>query len=83
MRIYQNGDRCPCCGQELQDKSPEWLELFSMTISILGLEPLPAPELEHVDFQRPPDAGLQPVNPPQPMSKTDTLRKAWEARLDG
>ena len=35
-----------------------------------------------VDFQRPPDAGLQPVNPPQPMSTSDTLRKTWEVRLN-
>lgn len=68
MYNYQNGDRCPCCGEKLRDKSPEWLELFSRTVEILGLEPLPVPEIQPADFHRPPDAGLQPVNPPQPTS---------------
>ena len=75
MHMYQNSDRCPCCGQGLQDKSSEWLELFSLTASILGLEPLPVPEIQPVDWHRPPDAGLQPVNPPQPMSSRVTKKE--------
>lgn len=75
MYIYKNGDRCPCCGEKLHDKSPEWLELFSRTVEILGLEPLPEPEIQPADWNRPPDAGLQPVNPPQPMSSRVTKAK--------
>ena len=75
MYVYQNGDRCPCCGERLHDKSSEWLELFSLTTSILGLEPLPVPEIQPADWNRPPDAGLQPVNPPQPMSSRVTKKE--------
>lgn len=41
MYFYRNGDRCPCCGQELKDKSEDWLFLFSCTVNALGL---PTPE---------------------------------------
>ena len=36
MMIYRNGDRCPCCGTVLQDKSREWLLEFSATVWALG-----------------------------------------------
>ena len=41
MYFYKNGDRCPCCGQELKDKSEDWLFLFSCTVNALGL---PSPD---------------------------------------
>lgn len=31
---YKNGDRCPCCGQVIEGKSEEWLELFSLTAAL-------------------------------------------------
>ena len=37
MHIYQNGERCPCCGEVLRDKTAEWLELFSCACELLGL----------------------------------------------
>ena len=39
MRIYRNGDRCPCCGQVLQGKDEEWLRLFSLLVDAQGLPP--------------------------------------------
>ena len=34
MKIYRfkNGDRCPCCRQELTGKTPEELTEFSVTV---------------------------------------------------
>ena len=37
MKIYKNGDRCPCCGQLIEGKSEEWLNDFSMLVLLLGL----------------------------------------------
>ena len=39
MYRFKNGDRCPCCGQKLEDKDEEWLRLFSTTCDMLGLRP--------------------------------------------
>ena len=36
MKIYHNGDRCPCCGTVIQDKSREWLLEFSAMAWALG-----------------------------------------------
>lgn len=36
MKIYRNGDRCPCCGTVIQDKSREWLLEFSALCQALG-----------------------------------------------
>lgn len=38
MKIYRfkNGDRCPCCGQELQGKTPEELAEFSIIVYSIG-----------------------------------------------
>ena len=36
MTLYRNGDRCPCCGTVIQDKSREWLLEFSATVYALG-----------------------------------------------
>ena len=36
MKIYKNGDKCPCCGQAIQGKSEEWLELFSAQAYFMG-----------------------------------------------
>ena len=36
MKIYHNGDRCPCCGTVIQDKSREWLLEFSALCQALG-----------------------------------------------
>lgn len=64
MYIYKNGDICPCCGNEIKDMTGRELELFSQLLNSCRIEPLPEIELEPVDFQRPPDAGLNPpVNP--------------------
>lgn len=41
MKIYQNGDRCPCCGAILEGKSPEWLREFSELVDGLFLPPWP------------------------------------------
>ena len=39
MRLYKNGDRCPCCGQTISGKSGDWLQLFSETVDMLRLPP--------------------------------------------
>ena len=36
MKLYRNGDRCPCCGTVIQDKSREWLLDFSAMAWALG-----------------------------------------------
>ena len=38
MKIYRfkNGDRCPCCGQEIQGKTPDELAEFSLTVYAIG-----------------------------------------------
>lgn len=69
MERYVNGDRCPCCGQKIQNKSREWLRLFTRLCEALGMEK--AIELEPLDadidtdlLKPPPDAGIYPpVNP--------------------
>lgn len=37
MRIYKNGDRCPCCGQLIEGKSEEWLNDFSISAFLIEL----------------------------------------------
>ncbi len=41
MKLYQNGDRCPCCGTILRDKTPGWLAEFSQLVADLGLPEWP------------------------------------------
>lgn len=38
MKIYRfkNGDRCPCCGQVIWNKTPEELAEFSLTVYVIG-----------------------------------------------
>ena len=45
MRLYKNGDRCPCCGQRIEGKSEDWLLLFSQTVDMLRLPPWEASPL--------------------------------------
>lgn len=45
MKIYRNGDRCPCCGTVLAGKTEEWLAEFSQLCADLGLTEWPQPEL--------------------------------------
>ena len=69
MERYVNGDRCPCCGQKIQNKSMEWLRLFTRLCETLGLEKVIELEPLNVDIDtdllKPhPDAGIYPpVNP--------------------
>lgn len=67
MKIYQNGDCCPCCGVPIEGKNAEWLELFSQLCNVLGLEELETPDLQHIDTPDfpPPDAGLNPPVKPK------------------
>lgn len=37
MRVFKNGDACPCCGEPIEGRSEEWLELFSQTMFFMGL----------------------------------------------
>lgn len=62
MIIFKNGDRCPCCGETIDGKNDEWLELFSQFVNALSLEKYPEKEidLEPIGFQPPPDAGINP-----------------------
>ena len=45
MKIYRNGDRCPCCGQRIEGKSDDWLLLFSQTVDMLRIPPWEAQAL--------------------------------------
>lgn len=70
MERYENGDRCPCCGQKLQGKTKEWLRLFARLCEALGLEKSIEPERVDVDIDRdllkpPPDAGIYPPVDPK------------------
>jgi len=54
MRLYKNGDRCPCCGQRIEGKPDDWLLLFSQTVDMLRIPPWEAQALSdeedsHVD----------------------------------
>lgn len=52
MKIYKNGDRCPCCGRVIEGKSEDWLELFSSTIYFMGLsepDPVAAEAMAAID----------------------------------
>lgn len=63
---FLNGDRCPCCGQKIQNKNREWLRLFGRLCEALGLEPEPdlVDELSEAEFP-PPDAGINPPVKPK------------------
>ena len=69
VTLYKTGDRCPCCGQEIQNKSREWLRLFTRLCVALSLEKAIELEPQDVDIDTdllkpPPDAGIYPpVNP--------------------
>ena len=53
MKQYKNGDRCPCCGELIEGKADDWLELFSSTIYFMGLsEPDPVDAEAMADIDR-------------------------------
>lgn len=83
MYMFENGDRCPCCGQTLEGKSRDWLELFSQTVHALGLDPgpqfrIPEPlKLRHLT----PSPFLSAAKPPADEMERiiqDALDKAFE-----
>ena len=68
MHEYQNGDRCPCCGQTIEGKSEDWLAVFSQLCNAAGLayREEEAPDLQPIapGTFPPPDAGIfPPVKP--------------------
>jgi len=38
IKRYDNGDICPCCGQVIEGKTREALDLLSMRIAAIGFE---------------------------------------------
>lgn len=42
MKLYKNGDRCPCCGTVLEGKTADWLRDFSELVDWLRLPEWPA-----------------------------------------
>ena len=38
IKRYKNGDVCPCCGQVIEGKTREWLDLFSVRVAAIGFE---------------------------------------------
>lgn len=36
IKRYNNGDTCPCCGQVIEGKTREWLDLFSVRVAAIG-----------------------------------------------
>ena len=71
MKLYKNGDKCPCCGQEIEGMSEECLSLFSQLCHVSGLAALDEEEVELHPIDtgnlKPPDAGLNP--PVKPIGK--------------
>ena len=51
MRLYKNGDRCPCCGQRIEGKPDDWLLLFSQTVDMLRIPPWEAQALADQDLR--------------------------------
>ncbi len=52
MKIYRNGDRCPCCGEIIEGRPDQWLELFSSTVYFMGLsepDPVDAEAMAAID----------------------------------
>lgn len=41
MKLYQNGDCCPCCGTVITNKTRQWLMEFSILVNDLGLPDWP------------------------------------------
>lgn len=68
MYMYKNGDRCPCCGQQITGMSEEWLELFSQLCHVARLEAFNL-QIHDMDtgILKPPDAGINP--PIKPVAK--------------
>lgn len=64
MHEYQNGDRCPCCGQVIEGKNEDWLAVFSQLCNAAGLahREEEVPELQPIapGTFPPPDAGIYP-----------------------
>lgn len=83
MYMFKNGDRCPCCGQTLEGKSQDWLQLFSQMIHFLAVDPgpqfrIPEPlKLRHLT----PSPFLSAAKPPADEMERiiqDALDKAFE-----
>lgn len=36
IKRFNNGDLCPCCGQVIEGKTREWLDVFSVRIAGIG-----------------------------------------------
>lgn len=68
MRIYQNGDKCPCCGSVLHGKTDAWLQDFSALVDMLRLPP----------WEEPPQP--QPIQPQELMERAG---KIWRRQLGG
>ena len=38
IKRYRNGDTCPCCGQVIQGKTAEELDVLSVRLAAIGFE---------------------------------------------
>ena len=38
IKRYRNGDACPCCGQVIQGKTAEELDVLSVRLAAIGFE---------------------------------------------
>lgn len=66
MELYENGDRCPCCGGKLEGKDAEWLRLFGRLCEVIGMEKEFSLKPTDLDIPYPPpDAGIYPPIKPK------------------
>lgn len=68
MYMFKNGDKCPCCGSVLRDKTDAWLQEFSALVDMLRLPP----------WEDPP-----PPQPVQPQELMDRASEIWRRTLGG
>lgn len=68
MKIYKNGDRCPCCGAQLSGFSDDTLAVFSQLCNVANLCELEMPtwEKQEIDTNFPrPSIGINPPIKPK------------------
>lgn len=48
MRVYKNGDICPCCGRTIHGMSEEFLWIFSLYVDMARIPPWEAQPMADV-----------------------------------
>lgn len=79
MYMFKNCDCCPFCGQTLEGKSQDWLQLFSQMIHFLAVDPGPAYRIP-----TPPKLKVMPVSPSlrPPSPEVEEVGRLIHAAID-